>query len=117
MVEQDCAYLDLDDRDQEALHLCGWDGEALAAYLRVLPPERGEASIGRVITAPSHRGRGLGRPLMRRGMQVLRDAHGDVAIHLSAQAHLEGFYRSLGFETVGEGYLEDGIPHLPMRLG
>lgn len=117
VVEQDCAYLDADGLDLDAWHLQGWDGDVLAAHLRVLAPgvSGGDVSIGRVVVAASHRGRQLGRALMEQGIALAQRVHGDVPIHVSAQAHLERFYGSLGFVTVGEGYLEDGIPHLPMR--
>ncbi len=121
VVEQDCAYLDADDRDQGALHCLGHspDGTELLAYARLLP--RGVAypdyhSIGRVITAPEARGTGVGRPLMRACIQGVRKQFGEGPIKISAQAHLQGFYGSLGFEPVGEGYLEDGIPHWGMVL-
>lgn len=117
VVEQDCAYLDADGQDEGALHLLGTDGGVLVAYLRILPPGEGraDAAIGRVITAASHRGLGLGRALMVQGLTEARRVHGDVPVFVSAQAHLAPFYASLGFVRCGEGYDEDGIPHLPMR--
>ena len=85
----------------------------MVACLRLLAPgaKFAEASIGRVVTAPSTRGTGLGRALMQRGLAAL----GDVPVRISAQAHLQRFYGELGFAAVGEGYLEDGIPHVDMR--
>ena len=117
MVEQDCAYLDTDGMDFDAHHVLGWEDGALIAYLRILAPGAvyAEPAIGRVIVSTSARGRGLGRVLMREGMQHTRALYGDIPIKLSAQAHLDRFYRSLGFEVCGEGYDEDGIPHLPMK--
>ena len=116
VVEQTCAYLDADGRDAVAWHLLGFDGPVLAAALRVFPPdERGEVWIGRVVTAPSVRGTGLGRPLMAEGLRCARERFGPATCRISAQAHLANFYGSLGFEQCGEGYLEDGIPHVPMQ--
>ncbi len=117
VVEQDCAYLDPDGRDADAWHLLGWEADTLAAYLRVFFPTPGEpaAHIGRVVVAPTHRGRGLGRAVMREGIRRLEARLGPVPIALSAQAHLRAFYGDLGFEVAGPGYDEDGIPHLPMR--
>ncbi len=117
VVEQQCAYLDADGLDLEAWHLIGWQDEALRAYLRALPPAAGDdaIAISRVVTAPEARGEGLGRQLMQEGMRRAREAFGTRPILLSAQARLERFYRGLGFEVTGPGYLEDGIPHLPMR--
>lgn len=116
VVEQACAYLDADGRDPDALHLLGHDADGrLVAVLRVFPPDpTGRAVIGRVVTAPEVRGAGVGTALMREGLRRVRTAFGPVPIHLSAQAHLAGWYRSLGFEVSGPGYDEDGIPHLPM---
>ncbi|MFZ4652081.1 MAG: GNAT family N-acetyltransferase [Rubrivivax sp.] len=110
-------YLDPDGLDQVSWHLQGRDAAgALQAYLRVVDPGRKytEPSIGRVITAPEVRGTGLGRVLMREGLQRCDAAWPGRGVRISAQAHLQRFYGSLGFEAVGAPYLEDGIPHLEM---
>lgn len=120
VVEQDCAYLDTDGRDEQALHLCGYGtGGELLTYARIF--DRGiaypeYASIGRVITAPGARGRGLGRPLMLKALEVLFEHYGRQPIKLSAQAHLQAFYGSVGFVGTGDVYDEDGIPHRAMVL-
>lgn len=118
VVEQDCVYQDLDDKDPSAIHLMGMtDDGRLAAYTRIV--DKGVsyseyASIGRVITAPFARGKGLGRPLMEESLRVLFKAFGQQAVKISAQAHLQDYYGSVGFKPVGEGYDEDGIPHIGM---
>ncbi|MEO0733610.1 MAG: GNAT family N-acetyltransferase [Bacteroidota bacterium] len=118
VVEQTCYYQDLDGKDQQALHLCGYDEAGqLAAYTRILP--RGisyadYASIGRVITAPHARGKGIGRPLMQKSLEVLFATYGKQPVKISAQAHLQPYYESVGFWGVGEIYDEDGIPHRAM---
>lgn len=119
VVEQDCAYLDADGKDRVALHLLGCDDEGLCAYLRILPPgvSHEDVAIGRVVTAPRVRGQGWGRPLMQAGLDHAAQHFGPASVFVSAQAHLKDFYASLGFDVCGEGYLEDGIPHLPMRTG
>ncbi len=116
VVEQDCPYQDLDGLDRRGLHLAAWSGDSVLAYARVLPPgERFcEPSIGRVLTAQAARGTGLGRELMRRGIGVARDHFPGRGIRISAQRYLERFYAGLGFATVSEPYLEDGIPHVEM---
>lgn len=117
VVEQDCAYLDADGEDFDAMHLLGHlDGE-LVAYVRAFAPGHlyPEACIGRVITSARIRGTGQGRPLMEEAMRRVALEWGDGPIKLSAQSHLQAYYESLDFEVCGEGYLEDGIPHLPMR--
>lgn len=118
VVEQNCVYQDLDDKDQRALHLCAYapDGR-LAAYTRLL--DRGVsypdyASVGRVVTAPFARGRGLGRPLMEHSVAALHRAFGVQPVKISAQAHLQKFYGSVGFRGIGPVYDEDGIPHRAM---
>jgi len=97
---------------------CGAAGGEVVATARVLPPGARfrEASIGRVCVAAAHRHDGLGRMLMGLSIGCAREHHPGCAIRISAQAYLEAFYRSLGFETVSPTYLEDGIPHLEMRL-
>lgn len=118
VVEQDCVYQDLDDKDQQAIHLLGLteDGQ-LAAYTRILAKGisyPNYASIGRVITAPFARGKGIGRPLMRESISVLFDHYGEQTVKISAQAHLGKYYESVGFKGVGDIYDEDGIPHRAM---
>jgi ElaA protein len=110
-------YQDPDGLDQASWHLQGRDDTGvLQAYLRVVDPGRKypEPSIGRVITAPEVRGTGLGRVLMREGLQRLEAVWPCQSVRISAQAHLQHFYGSLGFEVQGPPYLEDGIPHLEM---
>ena len=116
VVEQCCPYQDADGLDPRAVHVLGWHGERLVACARLFGPgvTRDEAVIGRVITHSSVRGQGLGRPLMREALAATRKAWGAAPVFVSAQAHLEGFYASLGFSTCGPSYLEDDIPHLPM---
>jgi ElaA protein len=113
VVEQACPYLDLDGVDEGCTHVWAEDATgAIAAYLRVVPAgiKYAEPSIGRVIVAASARGTGLGRELMRRGIDALAGA----PIRIAAQAYLERFYRELGFETVSEPYDDDGILHIEM---
>jgi len=114
VVEQECAYPDIDGRDLEsdARHL--WiekEGEVVA-YLRVLngPPE-GASRIGRVVTSPSARSQGLAAVLVH---TALAETTGPVV--LDAQTYLVEWYEQLGFTVVGDEYLEDGIPHTPMKL-
>ncbi len=112
VVEQACVYLDADGRDQASRHLWLEDGGAILAYARVVPAglKLAEVSIGRVIIAPEARGRGLARELMLRALATVPGA----SVALSAQAHLEKFYASLGFARTSETYDEDGIPHVDM---
>lgn len=119
VVEQKCAYPDLDGQDLEGdtYHLMGWEDDQLMAYLRLLDPESqgGDVVIGRVITAPAGRGKGLGHAMMEQALKQAQKHWPQVPIYLSAQAHLQGYYGRYGFEVAGEEYLEDGIPHIGMR--
>jgi ElaA protein len=114
VVEQRCPYLDLDGRDLEPDALQLWidvEGEVVSC-LRVLRLASGESKIGRVATDPAHRSLGYASMLMRRALELV-----DPPVLLNAQAHLGGWYAHFGFAVSGAGWDEDGIPHLPMRLG
>lgn len=117
VVEQDCAYLDADGKDQPAHHVMLWDGTALAGTTRLLPAGTSYAaytSIGRVANPLSHRGRGLGKAIMQASIEWLATTHPNYDIKISAQCYLDRFYSDLGFVATGETYLEDGIPHQAM---
>jgi predicted GNAT family N-acyltransferase len=112
VVEQECPYPELDGRDTEPATLHVWlesDGE-VAATIRVLD-DGDTRAIGRVATAAGFRGRGLAARLMRAGIDLC-DGY---PVTLGAQAHLQGWYEQFGFRLSGPGYVEDGIPHVPMR--
>ncbi len=113
VVEQGCAYHELDGRDLLTTTEHAWievDGE-LVCYLRVYPGADGTTSIGRVVTAPRHRGRGLATLLMRHAL-----GSGGRPVRIDAQAQLADWYAGLGFERCGPDFVEDGIVHTPMRL-
>ena len=118
VVEQNCAYQDLDGLDGVAEHLIAWSGKEVAGYLRVLGPGTrfDDPSIGRIITTPPFRGSGLGREVVAKGVEHTRMRYPGQPIRISAQQYLEKFYRDFGFEAVSEPYLEDGIPHVEMLL-
>jgi ElaA protein len=113
-------YLDADGLDRQSWHLLGRDAAgALVSYLRVVDPgvKYDEPSIGRVVTSPETRGGGSGRALMTEGLAGCERLWPGRAIRISAQAHLERFYGSLGFVRVGPNYGEDNIPHVEMLRG
>ena len=121
VVEQRSIYQDVDGLDRASEHLLAMDEAQgtpfLAAYLRVLPPGvkfPAECSLGRVVTSPKARGRGLGRELTERGIARLVERFPGTAIRISAQHYLQRFYESLGFQAEGDVYDEDGIPHIEM---
>jgi ElaA protein len=113
VIEQDCPYEDLDGRDLEAgtRHVLMRDGEILVGYARVL--DDGDAwRIGRVLLDPAVRGRGLADAVMETALSLCRGR--DVV--LDAQSPLTGWYATFGFAVDGQDFVEDGIPHTPMRL-
>lgn len=116
VVEQRCVFQDMDGADPACHHLLGERDGALLAYARLVPAglKFAEASIGRVVNAPSTRGSGLGHGLMREAVRQVHALWGAQPIRIGAQAHLEGFYRQHGFEPEGAPYDEDGIPHIEM---
>jgi len=116
IVEQNCPYQDCDDKDKKSLHLLAYDGEILVSYLRIVEPGESftEPSIGRVATKSTYRGQGIGRLLMKKGIEQSISIFNQNNLRISAQQYLIPFYESLMFTTVGEGYLEDDIPHIEM---
>lgn len=120
VVEQKCPYSDLDDKDldSEALHLFSIENDQVTSYLRILPPGcsyNDMSSLGRVVTHSSCRGTGIGHQLIERANQTLDELWPDQTCHISAQAHLQTFYEKHGYHVVGDGYLEDDIPHIGME--
>lgn len=117
IVEQNCAFAEIDGKDITAYHLRIMDGEELAACLRVLPPEDNKpVKIGRVVVAQNYRGYKLGQRLMQEAISFSQQKFPDFPIELGGQGHLQKFYGSFGFVPVSDIYLEDGIPHIDMRL-
>ena len=126
VVEQACAFQDVDGADPACWHLLGrspsplgegrGEGPPLAAYARLVPPgiKFAEPSIGRVITLPPMRGAGQGRALMQEAIRHAQRLWPGEAVRIGAQARLERFYASLGFVTASAPYIEDGIPHVEM---
>ena len=116
VVEQQCVYLDTDDKDFASYHLCGWQDGLLVAYLRILPPGLSytEPSIGRVCCNPSVRNKGMGKAFMTHGLAFCYQLYDAKNIRISAQLYLLEFYNTLGFKQVSELYLEDNIPHIEM---
>lgn len=116
VVEQQCAYQEADGVDPSCWHLRAFVEGELAACARVVEPgiKYREPSIGRVMTLARFRGRGLGRPLVAQAIAFTEARFPGQGIRIGAQAHLHGFYASLGFEAVGDAYDEDGILHIDM---
>ncbi len=116
VVEQGCPYMELDDRDQEAVHIWLEDAEGIQAYLRVMDRgvESEHVSIGRVISV-KRRG-GVGSSLLEEGIRVARGVFNAESVYLEAQAYARSFYERQGFRQISEEYVDDGIPHIKMLL-
>ena len=118
VVEQNCVYLDIDGKDQKAIHVLGFFNEELVAYSRLF--DAGDyfenASIGRVIVAQNHRDKKWGNNLMVEAIMQIKSHFNQTNITISAQLYLQKFYESHGFVTTSKSYLEDDIPHIEMKL-
>ena len=116
VVEQNCVYQDIDGKDEKALHIMGFNKGELVAYTRCFKP--GDyfemASIGRVIVKENHRRHNYGNAIMKASVSEIEKRFKTKEIKLSAQQYLTKFYETHGFQVTGDGYLEDGIPHIAM---
>lgn len=117
VVEQTCYYQEVDDADLTATHLLGTDDQGqLVAYARLIP-EQDHVRIGRVVVAKAARGNGAGRELVTTAIAAAKTHFPQATqIDIQAQAYLQSFYATLGFQPVSDVYLETGIPHLDMVL-
>ncbi|MFC4410517.1 GNAT family N-acetyltransferase [Chungangia koreensis] len=118
VVEQKCAYPEIDGHDGVSLHLFSLQNGEIAAYARLVPAgeKYEQASIGRVLVIPAKRKSGLGRQLVSQAIDKIKEEWDVKEIKLQAQSHLESFYGSFGFQPVSEIYDDDGIPHVDMLL-
>ena len=116
IVEQNCPYQDLDNKDLKAFHLMGTQDQQLVAYSRLLAPgiSYSESSIGRVVSSPAARKSGIGKKLMAESILQIRNLFQTDIIRIGAQLYLKKFYESFGFLQDGDPYLEDQIPHIIM---
>ena len=116
VVEQNCAFQDCDNDDQNSYHIFTAENDRIVSYLRVL--KRGisynEISIGRVLVAKDHRGKGVAKELLIKAIEFIENTLNECEIRISAQEYLKEFYSSLGFEISSDMYLEDEIPHIEM---
>ncbi|MBE5841187.1 MAG: GNAT family N-acetyltransferase [Butyrivibrio sp.] len=119
VVEQDCVYQDLDDNDQDAIHVFCWNDKGrVAGCLRVFWKDHDEsagvAQIGRVVTL--EHGKGIGGQILHKGVEIAKEQLKAKKIYLEAQEYAIGYYATEGFEVVSDVFMEDGIPHVKMEL-
>lgn len=118
VVEQNCAYQDVDGKDQKALHIIGIKEGEIVAYTRLFNSGYyfDTPSIGRVVVKENERKYGYGHDIIKASIDTINKEFKTSAITISAQTYLKKFYESHGFVKVGEEYLEDGIPHIKMII-
>ncbi len=116
VVEQNCVFLDMDNKDPIAYHLLGYNGNDLVASTRLLDKNTVYKlmSIGRVVTSPKYRGTGAGKALMEESIKLCYQLFGEGDIKIGAQLYLKKFYESFGFKQSCDVYLEDDIEHIEM---
>lgn len=116
VVEQNCVFMEMDNKDQACFHLMGWKGDLLAAYARLVPQNVAfpYISIGRVVTSPAYREKGAGKDLLANSISYCEQLFGKQPIKIGAQLYLKRFYEQFGFRQTGDIYLEDGIDHIHM---
>jgi ElaA protein len=116
VVEQNCVFLEIDNKDQECFHLMGWNNDSLAAYARLVPQNVtfSYISIGRVVTSPAYRGKMAGKDLLAKSINCCEQIFGRQPIKIGAQLYLKRFYEQFGFRQTGDIYLEDNIEHIHM---
>jgi len=117
VVEQNCVYQDIDEKDKKATHLFIEKNNEIIAYTRIF--KKGyyyeeNPSIGRVVVSKKERGKKLGKEIMLNSIEFIKKELEGRKIELSAQKYLDKFYKDLDFYSEGEDYLEDGIPHQRM---
>lgn len=117
VVEQECPYQEIDDQDDNAIHMILRVDGQLAAYTRILQnPKHGYISFGRVLVVKEFRKQHLGREIVSATIEEIKEDFPGNDIKIAAQSYLQQFYQSFGFKRVSDVYLEDGIPHIDMVL-
>lgn len=115
VVEQACAYQEIDAIDQRAYHLWAADEqEMIISYARIFLKDE-VVHFGRVLVAPAYRGQGEGHRLLQAILHQIQTLYPMREIRIEAQEHLAGYYGQYGFESISAPYEEDGILHIRMK--
>ncbi|TSO25543.1 GNAT family N-acetyltransferase [Lactobacillus sp. LL6] len=113
-IEQKRLYQDLDKNDFDAIHVFNYENNEVIAYARVFLEDNDVVTFGRVVIKKSHRGKGLGNPLMDKIMQAIRDYFPEKEIEIEAQVPVKGYYEKYNFRTIGKEFILAGSPHIKM---
>ncbi len=119
IIEQQCFYSDIDGSDRQAHHLMYFDGDTLKGYLRIFKPGikfDDAISIGRIVVNAEYRGGATGKQLIEKGIALAKVLYGKAFIRIEAQAALERYYSTFGFQSTGAIYIVDDIPHQLMEI-
>lgn len=117
VIEQECFYTDMDDKDQTCIHIMGYHNGKIVAYARIFPPQtkyEHMASFGRVLVAKSARGTGSGKELIANIINYISKEYDTSSFKISAQFYLTKFYEEFGFTAIGKTYLDAGVEHIDM---
>lgn len=115
VVEQNCVYNDIDDKDVKAIHMFIKEGSNIVAYLRVLKKCDEKISFGRVLVERNSRKKGYAIELISKALNLINEKWPEKNIIIEAQSYLKKFYESFGFEAIKSEHIEDGIPHYWME--
>lgn len=117
IIEQESIYTDLDELDQQSQHVLLKDGQQLLGVARIVPKgvKYDVVSVGRIATAASHRGQGLGKKIINAALEYCDNKIKTKTVKISAQLHLEVYYQGFGFETISEPYDDGGVLHIDMK--
>lgn len=116
VVEQECLYPEFDEIDENAIHILVEDNNEIIGYSRLYTYNHKIAKIGRIVIHPDHRNKKIGNQIVKSSISYIAENFNQKMIEISAQQHLENFYKSFGFITTSSMYLDYGIPHIDMQL-
>lgn len=114
VVEQNCIYQDMDDKDYDSLHIFYENAGKVLACLRAFIKEKDVVQVGRVLS--TEHGKGLGGKILKEGLEIIKEKYNPKRIYIEAQCYATGYYEREGFEICSDVFLEDGIPHVQMEL-
>ena len=117
VVEQNCPYGELDNKDMESIHIFYKEDGEIAAYLRIIPKflSYDSVSMGRICVKQEFRSRKLGREIVKDAINYIEKDMKEYIITIGAQEYLKDFYASFDFKPISDVYDEDGIKHLDMQ--